>query len=80
MDKTINDIYEILSDILFILKESNNNQLKTFDIDESADNNLITKLDLNVLDNAIIKSIDGNITNQSNILTGKGKIKISWKE
>ena len=78
--KTLNDVHEILSDILLILKESNNNHSESIEIDVSSENNLPDKLDLRNLDNVVIRSIDPGLILNDKIITGKGRINYSWKE
>ena len=80
MTKTLDDIYEILSDILLILKETNNNRLEIIEIDESPENDLPSELQLDKFENVIVKSIDVGIIETDSVLTGKGKVKLSWKE
>lgn len=80
MTKTLDDIYVILSEILLITKESNNNMINTFEIDASKENDLPEKIDLNDYENVVIIKQDDALSNIENIISGKGKLKISWKQ
>ena len=79
MAKTMEDLYNILSEILIVLKESTNNSSETIEIDNSPENTLPSEINLDNYPNWIIKSKDESLTTDGTIVTGKGLITINWK-
>lgn len=80
MAKTMEDLYNVLSEILIVIKDSANNRSETIEIDASFKNTLPPEINLNDFPNWIIKSKDESLTTDGTIVTGKGFITINWKE